>query len=325
MNKVLVTGGMGYVGSLLVPKLLDLGYQVNVLDLGIFGNNLPKNKALKVFQGDIRDTKLRRHALKGVDSVIHLAGLANDASSEVNKEFTKSINYEASCNLIDDAEKIGVKKFIFASSASVYGIKSEKDVTEMLSVNPITLYGELKAKVEQYLAQKDKLNWTVLRPATLCGPSPRLRLDLSVNVLTYKGYFDKDITVFGGSQMRPNLHVQDMVRAYVTVLESDDFISNHKVYNVSTKNYSILELAQLAQKELDNHAKISITPTNDLRSYRLNSEKIRTELNFQTKYDIKDAIKMLIAGFEKGIYHNTEDDKYRNVKLVKKLYEEGKF
>lgn len=324
-KEVLVIGGLGYVGTSLVPSLIKDGYTVTILDSMIFGNNLElqESKNLKIIKGDFRDLELINTLTKERPIVIHLAALSNDSSSEIDEKYTREINYFGTMKLIDQCIQNQVPHFIFASSASVYGIQ-DGNVTEDTLPNPITLYGELKLKIEKYLFSQESMNFTVVRPATLCGYSNRLRLDLSVNILTYSGFFDKKIKVFGGSQYRPNLNIQDMVRFYMLLLKMPLSLINRQIYNVSYCNKSILELAELTQSQLNNHSEIEIVPTTDLRSYVLSSEKSTRELGFQCKYTIEDAIGTLINCFEKETKKHLSSDLFRNVARIKNLLNEVK-
>src|SRR5579871_3468634 len=223
-KRILVTGGAGYVGSRLIPKLLDNGYEVNVIDLYIYGNNVfgsyHGHERLKEICGDIRDQATLRDAMQGCDAVIHLACISNDPSFDLDPTLGKSINYDAFRPMVRIAKELGVKRFIYASSSSVYGIKEEKNVTEKLSLDPLTDYSKFKAECEKVLAEEaaDGFETVIVRPATVCGYSSRLRLDLTVNILTTHAYFNKKIKVFGGKQLRPNIHIDDMVDAYLCFL-----------------------------------------------------------------------------------------------------------
>ena len=221
IKKVLVTGGGGYVGSSLIPKLLEANFEINVLDLMIYGETLPKNPKLKIFKGDLRNIELVRKSLKGCDAVIHLACISNDPSFELDKKLGKEINLDAFRPLVEEAKKAGIKRFIYASSSSVYGLKKEKNVNEEMSLEPLTDYSRFKADCEKILKEYKSENFitTIIRPATVCGFSPRQRLDLVVNILTNLAYNNRQITIFGGPQMRPNIHIEDMTDLYLTLLK----------------------------------------------------------------------------------------------------------
>ena len=233
-KKVLVTGGAGYVGSILVPKLLESDYEVNVIDLMIYGETLKKHPKLKIFKGDIRDNDLVKKSLQKCNAVIHLACISNDPSFELDKSLGKSINLSAFSPLVENSKKAGIKRFIYASSSSVYGVKKEPNVNEEMSLEPLTDYSKFKADCEKILlkSKSDDFEVVVVRPATVCGYSPRQRLDLVVNILTNLAYHKKKISVFGGDQLRPNIHIEDMCRAYLKILEAPKKLINGEIFNV---------------------------------------------------------------------------------------------
>jgi len=249
LRKVLVTGGAGYVGAVLVPKMLESGYAVKVLDLYLYGDRVLDSVAghpnVEQVKGDIRDRRLLEHVIPGCDSVVHLACISNDPSFELDPQLGKSINYDAFFDLVAVARDSGVKRFILASSSSVYGIKSEERVTEELALEPLTDYSKFKALCEDVLLKMQAPDFTtvVLRPATVCGYSPRLRLDLTVNILTNHAVNSGRITVFGGRQKRPNIHIDDMAAAYLHLLQAPDNQIAGKVFNVGYENYTVFELA----------------------------------------------------------------------------------
>jgi len=329
-KNVLVTGGAGYVGSLLTPQLLDAGYNVLVYDIMYFGDHfLPKDHPrLKIVQGDIRDTAKLADALWGVDAVISLACVSNDASFELDKKLSTSVNLDAFEPMVLAAKKAGVKRFIYASSSSVYGVSEAPDVTEEHPLVPLTLYNEYKGKCEPLLFkhQSDDFVCVTIRPATLCGYAPRQRLDLSVNILTNHAVNNDKITVFGGSQKRPNLHVQDMVDLYLLLLTAADEKIAGEIFNAGFMNMSIMDIAELVQKvvaeEFPDKGRVEIvtTPTNDLRSYHVNSDKISRVLGFRAKRSVEDAIRDLCKAFNDGKLPNSMDDTfYYNVRRLKAL------
>jgi nucleoside-diphosphate-sugar epimerase len=327
---VLVTGGTGYVGSLLVPQLIDLGYQVTAYDTMYFGDAslFRPHAKLKVIQGDIRDSAKLSQALKGVDAVINLACISNDASFELDEKLSTTINLDAFEPMVVAAKKAGVKRFIYASSSSVYGVSESPDVTEDHPLLPLTLYNKYKGMCEPLLwkHQSPEFVCVVIRPATLCGYAPRQRLDLSVNILTNHAINAGKITVFGGSQKRPNLHVQDMCDLYKLLLEvTDDKIAG-QTFNAGFQNLSIMEIAQIAkrvvQEEFPDKGEIPIvtTPTDDIRSYHVNSEKITRVLGFRPKRNIEDAVRDLCKAFKAGKLPNSmQDTSYFNVRRLKQL------
>jgi nucleoside-diphosphate-sugar epimerase len=321
-RNVLVTGGAGYVGAVLVPKLLDQGYHVTVLDWFLYGEN-PDHANLTKIKGDLRDHKTVAKTLQNIDAVIHLACISNDPSFELNPELSRTINFDATKNLVDAAISSGVKRFIFASSSSVYGVKQELKVTEDLPLEPLTDYSKYKALSEKYILTKQSPDFTVLilRPATVCGYSPRMRLDLTVNILTIQALVNKKITVYGGSQARPNIHISDMTDLYVRTLEYPDGKIQGKIYNAGYENYTVLEIANMVKQELhDREISISIEPTNDLRSYRIDSGKIRRELGFTPQYTVSSAIGDIARAYKQGLLPNpTDNPVYYNIRTMKSV------
>ena len=329
-KNVLIAGGAGYVGSLLTPQLLDLGYKVTVYDIMYFGDDfLPKQNAnLKVVKGDIRDVAKLSGALKGIDVVINLSCISNDASFELDENLSTSINLDAFEPMVIAAKKAGVKRFIYASSSSVYGVSESPDVTEDHPLVPLTLYNKYKGMCEPLLWKHQSKDFVcvTIRPATLCGYAPRQRLDLSVNILTNHAINAGKITVFGGSQKRPNLHVQDMCDLYRLLLEVPDEKIAGETFNAGFQNLSIMEIAQIAkrvvQEEFPEKGDIPIvtTPTNDIRSYHVNSEKIRRVLGLEPKHSIEDAVRDLCKAFKGGKLPKSMDDTfYFNVRRLKEL------
>ena len=331
-NNVLVTGGAGYVGSVLVPKLLNHGYGVKVLDLYIYGENTLQsckdNPDLEEIKGDIRDIDLLYRSLEGCDAVIHLACISNDPSAELNAELTKSINQDAFVPLLEACKSDGVKRFMFASSSSVYGFSNEPNVTEDHPRVPVSEYNKTKAYCEDQLEKfySDDFSIVTIRPATVCGYSPRLRLDLTVNILTSHAFHKGDITVFGGDQYRPNLHIEDMTDLYIQLLEETDSKVSSKIFNAGYQNLKVRDIAYIVKsvfEELYPHRKgitIKTVDTNDVRSYRISSEKIERELGFRPKKTIKDAVTDICEAFDRNEFPNPfESSLYYNVKRMKEI------
>jgi nucleoside-diphosphate-sugar epimerase len=322
-QQVLVTGGAGYVGAVLVPKLLGKGYRVKVLDLYIYGEHVldavKDDPNLEQIKGDIRNRALLERVIPGCEAVIHLACISNDPSFELDPQLGKSINYDALISLVEVAKRCQVKRFVYASTSSVYGIKEEENVTEDLPLKPLTDYSKYKALGEEVLLREREPGFAtfVLRSATVCGYSPRLRLDLTVNILTNHAVNNKKITVFGGQQMRPNIHIEDVTDLYVKTLEWPDEAIDGKVFNAGYDNQKVIEIAEMVRGVVGEDVEIVTAPTDDNRSYHISSEKIKRELGFVPKHAIKDAVQDLVAAFRAGKIPNPMTDiRYYNVKTM---------
>ena len=323
MSKILITGGAGYVGAILTPYLLSKGHKVTVIDLMIYGKDvLNTHPNLKIIEGDIRDTNLLEKALPNHEVVIHLACISNDPSFELNPKLGKSINFDAFTPLVEIAKKKSVKRFIYSSTSSVYGIKKEKDVDENMSLKPLTDYSKYKADCELILKKYISENFTpiIIRPATVCGYSPRQRLDVVVNILTNLAYHKRAITIFGGKQLRPNIHIQDMARAYEVLIEAPKSKISGEVFNAGYENHSVLELASTVKKSIGDDVILKSSPTDDHRSYHISSKKINKTLGFETKFTITDAVLDLKKAFESQLLPNSfTDEKYFNIKRMKSI------
>lgn len=332
IKKVLVTGGGGYVGAVLVPAMLDKGYEVRVLDLFIYGQEVldfvKGDPHLELVKGDIRDAETVKTSLEGCDAVIHLACISNDPSVELDPDLSRTINYDAFQPLVKMSKDGGVRRFVFASSGSVYGVSEDRDVTEDHPLVPVSLYNKYKAMCEPLLLQEQSPDFTtvIIRPATICGYSPRQRLDLTVNILTNHAVNAGRITVFGGLQMRPNLHIQDMVDLYVRLLEEPDGKIAGEIFNAAYQNHSVMETAEIVrgvvEEEMPEKKGIEIvtTPTDDIRSYHISSEKIRRLLNFQPKKTIEDGARDLVFAFRAGRLPDALNDiHYFNIKMMKSI------
>lgn len=327
LKRVFVTGGAGYVGAVLVPKLLEAGHEVTVLDLFLYGDQVldavKDHPGLRLVRGDLRDQALLRQAVPGSDAVIHLACISNDPSFELDPELGRSINYDAFEPLVQIAADSGVKRFIYASSSSVYGIKDEDNVTESLPLEPLTDYSKYKALCEEILQRYQSADFTTVtvRPATVCGYSPRLRLDLTVNILTNHAVNRGRITVFGGTQRRPNIHIGDITDLYVDLLGRPTAQVAGKVWNAGYENHKVGEIAQIVKGVVGKEVEIVTEPTDDLRSYHISSELIRRDLGFVPQHTIEDAVRNLVDAFRAGLIPNPmEDIRYYNIKTMQALH-----
>ncbi|MFY9831546.1 MAG: SDR family oxidoreductase [Methylocystis sp.] len=329
-ERVFVTGGAGYCGSRLVPQLLRSGYKVTVYDIMFFGHDfLPKdNPNLIIVTGDIRDTRKLASAMAGHDAVVSLACISNDASFELDEKLSTSVNLDAFEPMVVTAKAAGVRRFLYASSSSVYGVSDEPDVTEDHPLVPLTLYNKYKGMCEPLLNRHidDDFIGVTFRPATVCGYAPRQRFDLSVNILTNHAVNKNRITVFGGSQLRPNLHIQDYVDAVEMFLEAPAEKIQGEIFNVGYQNLSLMKIAELVKKvvleEFPDRGDIEIvtTPSDDIRSYHINSSKVTRVLGFQPRHTIEDAVSELCGAFREGKLPNSfEDDVYFNVKRLQRL------
>ena len=311
--KIFITGGAGYVGSKLVPELLQYGHKITVLDLMIYGENvLDSHKNLKKIKGDIRDISLIEKNLEDHDAVIHLACISNDPSYELNPKLGKSINFDAFEPFVKLCVKKNIHRFIYASSSSVYGIKNEKNVTEDMSLEPLTDYSKFKGDCEKILNRYKSEDFivTTIRPSTVCGYAKRQRLDLVVNILTNHAFHNKVIKVFGGNQLRPNIHINDMVESYKVVLEANPKKINGEIFNVGFKNQTVNELANDVKEIIGSDVKIINTKSDDNRSYHVSSLKIKEILNFEPKFSVKDAVSDLKDAFDNKILIDTFNNEF---------------
>jgi nucleoside-diphosphate-sugar epimerase len=323
MKKIFITGGAGYVGAIMVPNLLKEGYKVTVLDLMIYGENvLEKHENLTAVKGDIRDKDLLKKLIPGHDAVIHLACISNDPSFEMNPVLGKSINLDAFRPLVEISKNAQVKRFFYASSSSVYGIKDEPNVHEDMELEPLTDYSIFKADCEKILAeyQSDSFTTTTIRPATVCGYSPRQRLDVVVNILTNLAYHKREISIFGGEQLRPNIHIKDMVEAYMVLLRAPKEKIAGKIYNAGYENHSVKDIAETVKNTVGDDVKLITTHSDDNRSYHVSSKKIQTELGFVAKHTIKEAVEDLCDAFDQGLLPDSlNNEMYFNIKRMNNL------
>jgi nucleoside-diphosphate-sugar epimerase len=327
-SRVLVTGGGGYVGSALTPRLLAAGYEVVVYDMMYFGtDHFPKNEPkLSLVEGDIRDTGKFRRACEGVWAVIHLACISNDPSFELDENLSKTINYDCFEPMVVAAKEAGARRFIYASTSSVYGVSDAPEVTEDHPLVPITLYNKYKGMCEPLLFkhQSDDFTCVTIRPSTVCGYAPRLRLDLTVNILTSHAITNRKITVFGGEQMRPNLHIGDMCDLYELLLTLPNEKIAGQTFNAGYRNMKVGEIAEVVRKVVQQEfpelgpIEVVRTPSDDIRSYHVNSDKIRKAIGFVPKRSVEDAVHDLCRAFRQGLVPNSAtDNRYYNVRTMK--------
>jgi nucleoside-diphosphate-sugar epimerase len=329
-RRVLVLGGAGYVGAELVPQMLRRGYRVRVLDLYLYGEHVldpvQSHPNLEQIKGDLRDQDLVRSVARDCDAVIHLACISNDPSVELDPALSHSVNYESFGPVVRISKDAGARRFIFASSGSVYGVSDAPEVTEDHPLVPVSLYNKYKAMCEPILLAEQSARFVpvIVRPATICGYSPRQRLDLTVNILTNHAVNAGRITVFGGTQMRPNLHIHDMVDLYLLLLDAPDAVVAGKIYNAGHQNYTVADTAQVVREivaqKLPEKGEIPVvtTPSDDIRSYHICSEKIRQELGFVPKRTIEDGVRDLVDAFRSRLLPNPMTDiRYYNVRLMK--------
>lgn len=306
---ILVTGACGYKGTVLVPKLLQRGYDVVALDSMWFGNFLPAHRHLTVIEGDVRNVDAID--LNGVDAIIHLSSVANDPCGDLDPKLTWEISALATMQLADKARRCGVGRFIYASSGSVYGVKEEAQVTEDLELKPISEYNKTKMVAERVLlSYQDDMAVQIVRPATVCGYSPRMRLDVSVNMLTMQALSRRKITVFGGDQTRPNIHMDDITDVYLHLLDHPEATG---IYNAGFENISIMDIARLVTRHVP--VEIAVTASNDPRSYRVNSDKLLAT-GFKPKKTVEDAVREIIGKYRDGALK--DEDRCYNLKWMQK-------
>jgi nucleoside-diphosphate-sugar epimerase len=307
--RVLVTGACGYKGTVLVPKLLNAGHEVIGLDIMWFGNFLQAHPALTTIEADVRDVEVID--LEGVDAIIHLSSIANDPCGDLNPKLTWEVSALATMRLAAKAARTGIRQFIYASSGSVYGVKDEEQVTEDLDLEPLSEYNKAKMVAERVLlSYADQMAVQIIRPATVCGFSPRMRLDVSVNMLTMQALKNGRITVMGGSQTRPNIHIDDITDVYLFMLQHPEHTG---IYNAGFENLSIMNIARSVTKHAP--AEIVVSPSNDPRSYRINSDKLLAT-GYRPRKTVDDAIRELIAKYETGELKN--EDRCYNLKWMQR-------
>ncbi len=326
-KNILITGGSGYVGSSLCTKLLKEN-KVNIVnyDISLFGDeHLPKHKRYKYIKKDLRNIYEFKKAINenNIDTVLHLACISNDPTFELKSDISKIINYDCFEDLVKISKESGVKKFIYASTCSVYGVSSSPDVTEEHPLVPMTDYNKYKALCEPILKKylDDSFHGLIIRPATVCGFSEKMRFDLTVNILTNFAFNKGFIKVFGGEQRRPNIHIDDMCKLYIQLFSTDFTNLNGEIFNVGQENLKIIEIAKKIKKimkdEFHKEVDLKIEHSDDKRSYQINSDKIQKVLNFKFSKNVEDAIKDLLKNFQNGNLKNTFDPKWQNIQVLK--------
>lgn len=330
MKTILVTGGAGYIGSVLVPKLLDRDYRVRVVDLFLFGDHsLPADHPnLECVHGDIRDIESLDEVLRGTDAVVHLAGISNDPGFELNPRLVKSVNLDCFEPLVTLAKSLGVTRFIFASSASVYGGKEHRQANEDDPLDPITDYDRYKALCEEVLQEHQSPDFATVsvRAATACGWSPRQRLDLVVNILTNLAVHRRKLTLLGAGQQRPSLHVDDLAELYTELLEAPAEALSGQVYNAARENLTVSELAEIVcdvvQQELPavGRIELEIAPAERSLSYNVSTDRLRSALGWSPSRPVESAVVALCRAFRDGKLPDPLDDpRYYNVRMIQSV------
>ena len=328
MKKILITGGLGYIGSKLSIYLLNKGYKIRILDINYFGyehlNDYIKKKKIELIIGDISSSQKLKLALKNIDAVIHLAAISDDPTVELDRSLSEATNFHASLKLLKLSESFGIKRFIFASSSTVYGAKKESKVHEKLKLEPISLYGKFKAMFEPYLIKANKKSFQTvsLRPGTVCGISPRQRFDVLVNILTINALINKKIVINGGEQMRTNIHIDDMINIYHIVLEANEKLISGEIFNVSFENFSVVDTALLIKKIIKDDIEIEIKKeTIDKRSYKLDSSKFIKRFAYKPTKSIEDAVNEIQKKFNDGHFRDgIINDNYYDIRALKKIF-----
>lgn len=328
IERVLVTGGGGYVGSALVPALLAQGYQVKVVDLFWYGRSVldpvRDHENLSLVELDIRDHEAFAKEVVGQDAVLHLACISNDPSFDLAPELGRSINRDAFTPMVDAAVAAEVRRFVYASSSSIYGVQPHPDVREDALPAPLTDYSRFKLDCEHMLLDHPDaraMERVIVRPATVCGYAPRLRLDVVVNILTAHALMNRRIKIFGGAQLRPNIHIDDMVEAYIALLEAPAARIDGEAFNVGYQNLPVEEIAELVREVVgDPGIEIVREPSDDDRSYHINSDKVREAIGFEPRRRVEDAVQSLVDAFEAGLVPNAMTaTRYHNIRRMQEL------
>jgi nucleoside-diphosphate-sugar epimerase len=319
-QRVLISGGGGFVGTVLTQRLLSLGHDVRVLDTFWFGDFIPAHERLTKVRGDMRDGALVDRVLDGIDTVIQLACLSNDPTSDLDAGLTRAINYDACADIVSRAKASGVRRFIYASSASVYGVRDEADITEDMRLEPITLYSKYKADIEQvaFDAGSDRFTTVAVRNSTVCGYSPRMRLDLILSIFVMAAMKKGVITIEGGTQLRPLIHMEDLVDLYVRLLDADHAAIHQQAFNISSDNYRVDAVARMVQAKLP--CRLEFASFTDPRSYHVNTDKARRVLGYTTARSIESAVDEIKDALDRGLIQETDPRCY-NIRHVKHLLE----
>jgi len=326
-QRVVVVGGAGYVGAALVPFLLERGLQVRVVDLYIYGDDVfdgvKGHPNLSEVKCDVRDIARVKEAMVGFDAVIHLACISNDPSFDLDPVLGKAINHDSFEPVVASAKEVGIRRFIFASSSSVYGVKDVSDVTEEMPLDPLTDYARYKMMCEEILFRYTSPTFTTVavRPSTVCGYSPRQRLDIVVNIFTNHAVNLGRIKVIGGNLKRPSLHIQDMIELYDLLLRASPESISGKVFNAGYANHDLETLAEIVRDVVGkDKIRIEHSPTDDHRSYHISSDKLRRELGFAARFSIEDAVRGLVNAFDSGLLPNSlTDSRYFNIQRMKEI------
>lgn len=317
MTRILVTGGAGYVGSLLVPTLLHKEYEVVVYDSYFFGYKIPSHKNLIQIEGDIRDKASLLKSGKGCDTLIHLACLSNDPSCDLNPKVTKEINYNAFSNVLDCYVKNDIRRLIHASSATLYGFQEMSNLKENAQLNPITDYGKYKAECENLLKNSENIEYVIVRPGTISGYTPRMRFDLVVNMFIAQAIEWNKIKIFGGKQSRPIINIHDIIRVYIMLIEAKKNKIDGEIFNAISINKTVEEIAKYISDLIEN-CSLEYIHAVDERNYNLSNQKIVEKLNFRFKYGIEDAAKEIKSAYENNLIRNVfKNSKYNNVEHLK--------
>lgn len=318
--RILVTGGAGYIGSILTKKLLHEGYNVTVFDNLQFGGesliSLLGNAKFKLICGDIRQIKEVTKAVENIDCIVHLAALVGEPVCKIDPKATKDINFKGTQNVCGIGKNSGVKRFIFISTCSNYGISPvDQPATEEATLHPISLYAETKIAAEKYVIQQasEDFSTCILRLATAYGISPRMRFDLLVNEIVRDAFVDKEITVYQPEVWRPFIHTLDIAKAVITTIKAAKNKITGQTFNVGNKNYQKKEIIEYVKQYIPECGEKTIEARTDKRDYSVSFEKVKKILGFQAEISLDQGIKEMLNALELGIFKNPKDYRYTNV------------